>query len=1273
MAPKKRIPSSIQSLEDLAAIKHAMAGVFQDAQLNLTSHRKLVVVLRNIQLRAIELGLQGSFNLTFAKLINLILPLKKGEKAADRIAKFSSAFVSAILKDEQKQREEDGMNDEDHDETPGSEFIEFLVHHLLRGTDAKDKNVRYRVVQLLAYFVNYITEIDEELFQALHYSLRNRLKDKESNVRIQAIVAISRFQFFELADDEENANGYNQKHMNSATKSLLTALENDDVPEVRRAALLNLVKNSDTIPYLLERARDVNSINRRLVYSRILKDIQDFREIDIDLRQKVLTWGLYDRDDSVKQATIRMLNHNWSEVVEDDLLELVENMKIVDNDVSQLAMMHLFENRQAKSMHMVINEKDWKELTIEKAFVFRTYYQYCKNNKLHDIIDSNFPELSELAKTLEKYLELRRKTINPKKEMLDDYNSLKRDIDRIDGIIKATYMQKNQLVGSLSKHDDMIEEQSHHKTELESKVLELKRQLADLKNDRKLMDKSKDFNNSNYLTINQSIDDNKDLLKQLKKNIKQVESILSNDADTRQSTIAKVKEHDNNITQYLVIKQKKMESLMALDEEYQPFIESLTDLEFIIEQILLIIKEYDFDDIVGNRRMLPIIRNYLTNGALPEKLIEVCTNILRKISTNENDFASLCVEVITDIRDSYLDEFNDNESFHSAASVINTRDNTGNGEQNKSHRSRLEEDILDDERPNISSQSIKEALENSYEEEDKQSENGEQQQEKENDENDDDDDEEDDEMIHFSKKRRTDPELPFEVLIQCLMILKHYLILLDGPSSNINQNESLVTTLINPGIASEDFKIKCYAYRCLGLYTLIEKNDAVENLKRLGYVTIRDMNPEKLKIIGIEGVFDILATYGVTILDDEPDQGGVDALSLARLFYKLLKNPTFPTLQATVAEGLCKLFLADLLVDFGKGNVSPEDKDEKEDGQAVIENQQEIQLLEGLVLSYFHPNNSHNHELNQTLAFCLPVYAFSHPNHQAKLVEISGDCLYRIFRNEEEDSVQTPSVVINQLINWCDPNNVVNQDAERVSKSTNHFWQAIKFLQVVEQDSPKRVKKVIISNLNKLFIREQLGSNILKGLDVAIEDTKKVIEENKQHDLNYAFDAITERNLEKFQLSIKELIKKAQDIEVNLKLEKEQEENEFDNSISGEEHQEATHQSPENEDNSPDREDNSPGREDQSPETEDQSPGNEDHNDVDSDSNKHEADQELHPSEDANDSENTSDSAELNDTQAQEDNKRSKELAEIDQLLANEENIEYDVDISIDQLDSDQN
>ncbi|ODV70498.1 hypothetical protein HYPBUDRAFT_103762 [Hyphopichia burtonii NRRL Y-1933] len=1113
MAPKKRIPSSIQSLEDLAAIKHAMAGVFQDAQLNLTSHRKLVVVLRNIQLRAIELGLQGSFNLTFAKLINLILPLKKGEKAADRIAKFSSAFVSAILKDEQKQREEDGMNDEDHDETPGSEFIEFLVHHLLRGTDAKDKNVRYRVVQLLAYFVNYITEIDEELFQALHYSLRNRLKDKESNVRIQAIVAISRFQFFELADDEENANGYNKKHMNSATKSLLTALENDDVPEVRRAALLNLVKNSDTIPYLLERARDVNSINRRLVYSRILKDIQDFREIDIDLRQKMLTWGLYDRDDSVKQATIRMLNHNWSEVVEDDLLELVENMKIVDNDVSQLAMMHLFENRQAKSMHMVINESDWKELTIEKAFVFRTYYQYCKNNKLHDIIDSNFPELSELAKTLEKYLELRRKTINPKKEMLDDYNSLKRDIDRIDGIIKATYMQKNQL---------------------------------------------------------------------------QVESILSNDADTRQSTIAKVKEHDNNITQYFVIKQKKMESLMALDEEYQPFIESLTDLEFIIEQILLIIKEYDFDDIVGNRRMLPIIRNYLTNGALPEKLIEVCTNILRKISTNENDFASLCVEVITDIRDSYLDEFNDNESFHSAAS-------------------------------------------NPYEEEDKQSENGEQQQEKENDENDDDDDEEDDEMVHFSKKRRTDPELPFEVLIQCLMILKHYLILLDGPSSNINQNESLVTTLINPGIASEDFKIKCYAYRCLGLYTLIEKNDAVENLKRLGYVTIRDINPEKLKIIGIEGVFDILATYGVTILDDEPDQGGVDALSLARLFYKLLKNPTFPTLQATVAEGLCKLFLADLLVDFGKGNVSPEDKDEKEDGQAVIENQQEIQLLEGLVLSYFHPNNSHNHELNQTLAFCLPVYAFSHPNHQAKLVEISGDCLYRIFRNEEEDSVQTPSVVINQLINWCDPNNVVNQEAERVSKSTNHFWQAIKFLQVVEQDSPKRVKKVIISNLNKLFIREQLGSNILKGLDVAIEDTKKVIEENKQHDLNYSFDAITERNLEKFQLSIKELIKKAQDIEVNLKLEKEQEENEFDNSRSGEEHQEATDQSPENEDN------------------------------------------ELHPSEDANDSENTSDSADLSDTKAQEDNKRNKELAEIDQLLANEENIEYDVDISIDQLDSDQN
>ena len=85
---------------------------------------------------------------------------------------------------------------------------------------------------------------------------------------------------------------------------------------------------------------------------------------------------------------------------------------------------------------------------------------------------------------------------------------------------------------------------------------------------------------------------------------------------------------------------------------------------------------------------------------------------------------------------------------------------------------------------------------------------------------------------------------------------------------------------------------------------------------------------EELRIICVKIIVDILSTYGVSVLDIE---GGVDSLSLARLFYKILRIYEMPNLQCVVAEGLCKLFLADILTDFGKGgklNVNNDDDEE---------------------------------------------------------------------------------------------------------------------------------------------------------------------------------------------------------------------------------------------------------------------------------------------------------------------------------------------------------
>lgn len=1100
MTRSRQVLSSMREIENLAGIKEAMIQVFQDAQMNLSSHKKLVIVLRNIHLRAIELDLQGAYNLYFSKLINMVLKLKKGEKSADRIAKFCSVFVSTILREEKAAREKNGQEeDDDEEESPGSEFVEFFIRHLLRGTESKDKNVRYRVVQLLAYLVNYITEIDEELFQALHFSLRRRLYDKESIVRIQAIVAISRFQFFELVD--ENSGNGNQ--LNSATKSLLLALENDDSPEVRRAALLNLVKDGNTLPYLLDRARDTNAINRRLVYSRILKEIKDYREIDIELREKLLNWGLNDRDESVKHAVVNMITHNWSEVINDDLLELIESLKVIDSEIAEEVMNSYFESRKDKVSSISISETDWKELSVEKIFLIRTYYQYCKKNQLHELIDNNFPELSELAKILEKYLKLRTSFIEPQQELINSYQVRSNKLDKLNDMINNDNTQILDLSKKIAEEEYNVDHFLKLRNEIDSKILEVKRHSQTL---------TKKLKSSRSSELSEEITKCKNDIEQLETSSQQYSKAISRYEALLSKHQQKLEEVEKVMPHHIRERKKFLESTRDVEEEFQPFKESLRELEFVIEQLMIIIKEYDFDDIVGNRRMLPIIRTYLTGGELPPNLIKVATNILRKTSANENDFSSLCVEVITDIRDAGLEE--NDETFLSAVSMFRNTDDEEDEDEEAQEGSSLTKNVLND---------INEGNEAANKDDNDQQNNNEAEKEQEKEKDDEEDD--DEESSQPTKRRKLEPkQAPDEVLNQCLMILQNYLELIENTLSNMHQIESLVETLVYPAIYNKSRSIKLLGYRCLGLYSLIDKDTAKSNLKFFG-MTASKVGQEELKILSIKIVFDILSTHGISILDDENDQDSVDSLSLARLFYTLLKKHEMPSLQATVAEGLCKLFLADLLNDFGKGQVSNED--ETDNGN---ENKQETQLLEALVLSYFHPLNHDNNELKQTLAFCLPVYAFSHPSHQAKLVDISGDCLYRIFRDDGNEVLQTPTVVINQLINWCDPNNVVNQDEISIRKSPSHFWQAIKFLQVLEQGSPKVVKKSILSNLNKLYITEDLGSAVLQGLNTAIQDTKDLIAD-RQDDPNLVLDVNSERNLEKFHQLVKGLIEKAQETE----------------------------------------------------------------------------------------------------------------------------------------------
>ena len=803
-AVRKQTSLLTEKLKTPEEIHAHLAKVFQDSQGSMTGHKRQVIMIRALQERANTLGLEDSFNDVFCTLINKVLVVKRTEPVGDRIAKLVSAFITTLQDDydvEEEKGEGEGQ-EEGEEDTLSSRFIHMFIIHLLRGIESKDKTVRYRVVQLLDFIMGGMREIDDELYESLLFQLDKRIHDKEPYIRIKALHCIARFQ-----DGEE---------IDEATGKLIVAIQNDPSPEVRRAALLNLVKNETTTNYLLERARDTNAINRRLVYSRVVKEIGDFRTIRSSTREKLLSWGLKDRDESVQKACVKMFGQDWLATVDGDLIELLERLHISTSEVAELAMKKFFDLRRDLTSKITFPQEIWSKLTPEIAFLARSFYEHCNENTLNDVIDANYPESAELAALLTKYLQERSK-------------------------------------------------------------------IRDLSDD---------------------------------------------------------------------------------DEQ---------DITFVILQLLTIAVDYDFSDEIGRRAMLQVVRSSLANDKLTDELCSAALQVLKKLSINERDFSAMVSEIITDIYD------------------IEYKEDMSKEDESK--------------------------------------------------------------------------------MTYCLSIAKAMLRLLNEPLSEHMSVDSLIDLLLNPAVRSRRPHIRELGTEALGLCCLLDVNLATDQLYLFGLCLSR--GEQKLRLIAIKAMFDILSVHGTKVLDAED---GVDSLSFHKLLYKTLKNDQFPELQALCAEGLCKLYLADVLTDD--------------------------ELFETLVLTYYNPVNAENQGLLQAFAFCLPVYCFSHQNHQQKMSSIAADAFTRLYSahvdemSDQETQLLSPSLILQQLTYWTDPANVVNRTEEEVASTTTHLDMAIDFLKTFDGRPSKKYRKTVLMTLSKFNIGNQVPLEKVEDLLNVIDKFKEEIEED---------------------------------------------------------------------------------------------------------------------------------------------------------------------------------
>ena len=356
----------------------------------------------------------------------------------------------------------DGDTTDVYAETPSSRLTSHILLLLLPLLSVKDKTVRFRATQITAHIINTLESIDDDLFQKMRVGLLRRIHDKETAVRVQAVLGLGRLAGEGDADDDDddsgnrdvedsniddssiNATGGRGGSSSGVLERLIEALQHDPAAEVRRSLLLNLPLVPATLPLLLERARDVDPGARRGLYAKLLPSLGDFRHLSLTHREKLLRWGLRDRDESVRKATARLFRERWVEdcagtnaaaaegggeeanghgnggAVQqpaitkpdyDALLELLERIDIVNSGieggVAIEAMQHFWEGRPDYCDFVTFDGAFWDVLTPESAFVARTFNTFCRNSdsaKYQAMVDDKLPEVTRFAFILQKQI-----------------------------------------------------------------------------------------------------------------------------------------------------------------------------------------------------------------------------------------------------------------------------------------------------------------------------------------------------------------------------------------------------------------------------------------------------------------------------------------------------------------------------------------------------------------------------------------------------------------------------------------------------------------------------------------------------------------------------------------------------------------------------------------------------------------------------------------------------------------------------------------------------
>ncbi|CAL1698734.1 unnamed protein product [Somion occarium] len=382
---------TVISLENLP---QTVGKIFDQAQNTTANHQKNFVALHKLHTEtASHHGSAGerAFEHAFLNMLGHVLPVKKGNPVADRLMRFIGGYTKYMNERAMEEANKRGDDDDAEDfDTTAARFISRVLRFLFKGSVAKDKVVRYRVMQCIAEMISHLGEIDEDLYKLLRETLIERVKDKEVPIRVQATIALSRI----CGADEEDEKP-------TIIDVLQETVQYDPSAEVRRAALLNLPLGLLTYQTALSRMRDVDPSVRKAVYASVLNpdkatadpdaiDVTHPRALKIADRERIVKNGLGDREEAVKAAVAKLIA-TWVDIVQ------IEKVKIHEGTIAEDALSSVFKTRVDILDSLTFGDDYWTDLSPERAFLARVFVDHCVATKDDVRLESALPVVTMLA------------------------------------------------------------------------------------------------------------------------------------------------------------------------------------------------------------------------------------------------------------------------------------------------------------------------------------------------------------------------------------------------------------------------------------------------------------------------------------------------------------------------------------------------------------------------------------------------------------------------------------------------------------------------------------------------------------------------------------------------------------------------------------------------------------------------------------------------------------------------------------------------------------